>query len=956
MEKTPFVRTNTDFVAIQSKWQKIWFDAKINESEPSNKPKFFLIFAYPGISGYLHVGHMRGYSYSDIITRVKRMQGYNVLFPVGTHATGNQAIAFANKLVKKDKDWINYLKKNGCTDEQLSRMKDARKVVDYFNEVYVEDYWKKFGFLADYRRFTCTIFEDYAKFIQWQFKKLNDKGLLVQKPYFATACLNCGPVAVDPSETDLLRGGNAEKNEYTLLKFKYKDAFIVAATLRPETVFGQTNLWLDPDIIYVKAKVGKENWIASKECIEKIKYQVDGEVSVVEEVFGKELIGKYVVAPGIEREIIILPSKFCDPNVGTGIVTSVPSDAPHDYIGLKDLQDSKEMCAKYGLDYEKIKLIKLIPIIKTPGFGDFPAKELCEKLNIANQFDSAKLEEAKKEVYKEGFFKGVMRNNCGVYSGMPVQEAKEKIKQFMINNGQAGIMYDLSEEVICRCGGKVFIKKIPDQWFIKYSDSELTERSKAHAKTMMITPEDYYNSMPNVLDWFQDRACTRLGNWLGTKLPFDEKWTIEPISDSTLYPVYYIVSKYVNDNKINSNQLTEEFFDFVYLGKGSVKDVATKTGADEKIIRKIREDFLYYYPLDINLGGKEHQTVHFPVFLMNHVGILNKEHWPKGIFVNYWVVGDGSKISKSKGGAEPIPGAIEKYSVDAMRLYYCNVGSSSSDIIWSEEKVLNYRKVIEEIFDLVLNIRPADVKEKSIDFWIKSKINSRIKKASFAVDNYDLRAFSETAVFGVLPEVKKYLARNTNAKTIEYVIDRWLKLLSPVIPHVTEELWQKTGHNSLLSLEQWPSFDESLIDENLERIEEVIENLRLDIFKVKDLAKLAKVSKVKIFVSPEWKWSALEIVKKACGNKPDFGAAMKALMANPEMKKHGAEIQPFLKTAINRLNEISEMEKFDEIAVLNEAKPMLEKEFGLIEVISAEKSSEAKAKNAFPGKPALLIE
>ena len=295
-----------EFPIIEEKWQKKWEKEHLGEADPDKRKKFFMIFAYPGISGYLHVGHMRGFSYTDIICRYKRMTGHNVLFPVGTHASGNQAIAFANKVKNKDKDWIDHLKNNGCPPNLIPQLTNENKVVDYFNDVYVNQYWKRFGFLADFRRFTSTIYPDYNKFIQWQFKKLNDKNLLTQKPYFATFCPECGPVAVDPSETDISKGGNAEKNEYTLLKFKHGDDYLVAATLRPETVFGQTNLWINPDVTYVRAEVGNETWIMSKEAADKLNYQKD-QVKVIKEIKGTEFLGKFVVAPGVDKEIIILP-------------------------------------------------------------------------------------------------------------------------------------------------------------------------------------------------------------------------------------------------------------------------------------------------------------------------------------------------------------------------------------------------------------------------------------------------------------------------------------------------------------------------------------------------------------------------------------------------------------------------------------------------------------------------
>jgi len=262
-----------DYASVESKWQGKWDSLGIAKAD--DRPKFFMHFAYPGVSGYQHVGHMRGFSYTDMICRYKRMRGYNVFFPLGTHATGNQALGFAKKVRNRDSKWLSYLKENGYPMGEIGRMENEEYVVDYFNRDYQEN-WRKFGFIADYSSFTCTIYPEYKRFIDWQFRKLNEHSLLTRKPYYATFCPNCGPVAVDPSETDISKGGNAEKYEYTLLKFRFGSDLIVAATLRPETVFGQTNLWVNPGQEYVRVKVGGEIWICSPQCAEKLKYQKDG--------------------------------------------------------------------------------------------------------------------------------------------------------------------------------------------------------------------------------------------------------------------------------------------------------------------------------------------------------------------------------------------------------------------------------------------------------------------------------------------------------------------------------------------------------------------------------------------------------------------------------------------------------------------------------------------------------
>ena len=930
---------------VQEKWQKRWQEAELGQAKvQKNKEKFMMVFAYPGISGFLHVGHLRGYSYTDAICRYERMKGKEVLFPVGTHASGNQAIAFAKKIQNNNEEWINYLRNNGCPEKKIKELNTPEKIVEYFNDVYLNDYWKKFGFLCDWERFTCTTNKDYEKFIQWQFRKLMQKNLLVQKPYFATACINCGPVAVDPSETDISKGGNAEKQEFTILKFKYGDDYLVAATLRPETVYGQTNLWVNPDAEYVRVEVEGEHWIMSKEAAEKLSYQKD-DVILKENVEIKKLIGKEALAPGVEREIIILPAAFCDSKFGTGIVTCVPSDAPYDYIALKELGENKELCQKYGLDQEEIKAMKLIPIIESKGYGDFPAKEIVEKLGIISQNDP-RLEEVTKEVYKAGFHTGVMKETCGKYAGKKVEEAKELMKAELLEKGKADIFYDLTAEVICRCGGKVIIKRIDDQWFIKYSDQELTERSKEQAKEMQIYPHEYYENMPKVLEWFGDRACARLGNWLGSKFPLDGRWTIEPISDSTLYPAYYIVSKFVNNGKIKTEELTEEFFDYVYLGIGKGKDSW----------KEIREEFDYFYPLDFNLGGKEHKTVHFPVFLMNHVAILPEEKWPRGIFVNWWVTGEGSKISKSKGGAEPIPKAIEKFGVDAMRLYYAHIGSPHVDVVWTEEVVLNYKNALERIAVLVNSLSELKgKKEQSIDAWLISRVQEQVKKINLALKEYDLRELASITYFNIYDDLRWYVRRGgENKKVIEEVLSIWLKLMNPITPHLSEEL---NHSKELVSGSNWPLTDEGRINRKAEVGEELVRSTLEGMRNVLKLAKIESPKKFTLFIAQSWMYELFGLLSKEIQVTHNMGEIMKKVLEVESMKMQGKEISKIVPALLKDPTKIPMLvtSAEEELKVMQEACVFLSQELGCKVEVLAE-SDNLKAKSALPGKVGILVE
>ena len=139
---------------------------------------------------------------------------------------------------------------------------------------------------------------------------------------------------------------------------------------------------------------------------------------------------------------------------------------------------------KYGVR-AIVENIEPIPIIESKGYGQNPAVEIVEKMGILSQEDP-QLEEATKEIYKAGFHTGKMRENCGQFAGMSVFDAKDKVKEMMLEMGVADIMYDLSEPVICRCGGKVIVKEIPDQWFINYGHEESTRIAKEFVPQMFI--------------------------------------------------------------------------------------------------------------------------------------------------------------------------------------------------------------------------------------------------------------------------------------------------------------------------------------------------------------------------------------------------------------------------------------------------------------------------------------
>ncbi len=953
-----------DHNSIEEKWQDEWSEAGTSIASRDDRPKFMIIFAYPGVTGYLHVGHLRGYTYTDAIARYMRMLGYNVMFPVGTHATGNGAITLANRIKRGDPEIIEYMKDNGCTDEILETLTEPMAVVDYFNEVYVNDYWKKFGFLADWRRFTSTLNPDYNKFIDWQFRKLMDLGMLIQKPYYAPFCPGCGPVAIDASETDISKGGSAEVQEYVLMKFELEDFKLIAATLRPETVYGQVCFWVNPDTDYVKLRHDGEIWVVSQPAAEKLRMQFD-DIEDIGIVRGRDFVGWTCKAPMVGRNIPILPAMFADPEIGTGMVTSVPSDSPDDYINLKYVKDHLGEYEKYGIDEELIASIEPISIIDIEGYSEFPAKDVVEEMGITDP-DDPKLEDARKKIYKDGFHSGVMNEASGPYAGMRVEEAKEKMKNAMLESGEAVILHDLSEEVVCRCSENVRVKRIDDQWFIDYSGKELTEKTSEHSKEMNIFPPEYYTNIHGTLEWFKERACVRQGNWLGTKFPFDEKWIIEAISDSTLYPIYYIISLYVNTGNIEPEGMNESFFDYVILGKGDENTVAEESGITPAVLNNIREDVKYWYPLDINLGGKEHMTVHFPAFLFNHMAILPPKMQPRGIVVNWYITGKQSKISKSKGGAQPIPNAVETYGVDAMRLYYCHVASMFIDVEWNEEIVFSYKQRLERLFSFAKDLVEINGPKKGIDKWLRSRFQTHLFNIREQMKRYDLRQMATSVYYEMYNDIRWYLRRGgSDSETLKDVLKIWIQSMMPITPHVAEELWHFAGFEGLVSESLYPGPRERY--PMAEYGEDLIRSTISDVSQIKKVAGI-EPSRIYIYTSPSWKKKVYKMTADILesGEKLTVPGLTKTVMADLEIRANGRAASDLSRKVATEFvrSDPSKIRRYadtDEFGIIKDAAEFLANELGSpVSVYKADDEGKHDPRNrssaAVPGRPAIYLE
>ncbi|MEM7821361.1 MAG: leucine--tRNA ligase [Candidatus Aenigmatarchaeota archaeon] len=813
---------------IEKKWEKIWRKKKIFEANVKNKPKFFITWPYPYVNGSMHIGHAFSAFRCDSYARFKRMQGFNVLYPQGFHATGEPIVGSIERVKLKDSIQIETFKTFGATD------KDIKNFIEYGPE-FVAKFWMKrwiedlkiAGFSIDWRRtfITTKMNPTYSRFIEWQYNTLRKMGYVYQGTHPVIWCPKCKSPTGDH---DRLEGIGESPVEHLIIKFSLDDKILPTATLRPETVFGVTNIWVNPDVKYCLAEVDGEKWILSEGAVEKLRDQLKN-VSVKGELKGEDLIGKYAENPVLKEKVPILPAKFVDPNFGTGIVMSVPSHAPYDWIGIEDLKNSGEL-KKYGT-FD----IKPITVIKTEGFGENPAEEICRKIGIKSQDERKKLDEATSIIYKKEFHLGILNDRCGKYAGFKVSEIKERLYKEFFESGIAEKMWEPSAPVICRCTTPNHVKILENQWFLRYSDEKWKEKVRKLIKKMKFYPEEVRTQFENTVEWLKDKACTRKTG-LGTNLPWDKEWIIETLSDSVIYPAYYTIARIINERKIEAEKLTDDVFDYIFLGKGNSKVLSKKVGIDKKILDEMRREFDYFYPVDLRNSGKDLVQNHLTFYLFHHVAIWkNQKYWPRGIGVNGYVQVGGEKMSKSKGNIIPIRKLINEFGSDLVRINLIASNEGLNDADWVEENLSTYISRINFLESIVSNVKKATRKNvEKIDLFLRSKLQLHIKLATENYEELKFRSAAQCAFFDLTNDLKWYIERNggiknCNRKVLLEFLNIGIKLFTPLLPHVCEELWEKLGNKKIVCIEKWPKYNPKEFKKEVVELEEILKKFLQDL-------------------------------------------------------------------------------------------------------------------------------
>ncbi|XP_055284704.1 leucine--tRNA ligase, cytoplasmic isoform X1 [Moschus berezovskii] len=1038
---------------VQQKWdaKKVFEVNASNLEKQTSKDKYFVTFPYPYMNGRLHLGHTFSLSKCEFAVGYQRLKGKTCLFPFGLHCTGMPIKACADKLKRevelygcppdfpdeeeeeeeisvktediiiKDKakgkkskaaakagsskyQW-DIMKSLGLSDDEIVKFSEAEHWLEYFPPLAVQDL-KRMGLKVDWRRsfITTDVNPYYDSFVRWQFLTLRERSRIKFGKRYTIFSPKDGQPCMDH---DRQTGEGVGPQEYTLIKLKVlepypskfsglkgKNIFLVAATLRPETMFGQTNCWVRPDMKYIGFEtMNGDIFICTQRAARNMSYQGftkdNGVVPVVKELMGEDILGASLSAPLTSYKVIyVLPMLTIKEDKGTGVVTSVPSDSPDDFAALRDLKKKQALRVKYGIRDDMVLPFEPVPIIEIPDFGKLSAVTICDELKIQSQNDREKLAEAKEKLYLRGFYDGVMLVDG--FKGQKVQDIKKTIRNKMIDTGDAYIYMEPEKQVMSRSSDECVVA-LCDQWYLDYGEENWKKETSQCLKNLETYCEETRRNFEATLDWLQEHACSRTYG-LGTRLPWDEQWLIESLSDSTIYMAFYTVAHLLQGGNLHGQaesplgirpqQMTKEVWDYIFFKEAPFP----KTQIPKEKLDQLKQEFEFWYPVDLRASGKDLIPNHLSYFLYNHVAMWPEEcdKWPVAVRANGHLLLNSEKMSKSTGNFLTLSQAVDKYSADGMRLALADAGDTVEDANFVEAMadagILRLYTWVEWVKEMVANwdsLRsgPANTFNDKV---FASEMNAGIIKTD---QNYEKMMFKEalkTGFFEFQAAKDKYrelAIEGMHRDLVFRFIEVQTLLLAPFCPHLCEHIWTLLGKPDSIMNASWPlagPVDESLIRSS-QYLMEVAHDLRLRLKNYMMPAKGKKTDKqppekpshCTIYVAknyPSWQHITLSVLRNHfennSGKLPDNKVIAGELGSLPELKKYMKKVMPFVAMIKENLEKMGPRVldlqlEFDEQAVLMENIVYLTNSLELehVEVKFASEAEDKVREDCCPGKP-----
>lgn len=777
---------NYPFKEVEKKWQEYWEKNKVFKTTGKGK-KYYVLEMFPYPSGYLHMGHVRVYCIGDVIAHFMRLKGYDVIHPMGYDAFGLPAENAAIKGGMHPAVWT------------------------YKNIDYARMQFKKLGISYDWDREIITCDENYYKWNQWLFIKFYEKGLAYRKATAVNWCPSCETVLANeqvhegkcwrcdskveqknltqwffkitdyaqqlldghnelkwPERVILMQKNWIGRSEGVKIFFKEEKTKekIPVFTTRPDTIFGATYVVLAPQHPFVeniKKMVSKEK----VDEIEKFQEKVRKSDITIDTLLNMEKegidTGVFAVNPVNGVKVPIWIGNYVLMEYGTGAIMAVPSHDCRDFAFAK----------KYGLP--------IIIVIQPDG----------EKLTI----------EKMKDAY-EGPGKLV---NSGQFDGLDNEEAKKKIGLWMEATGI----------------GKIEVNYKLKDWLISRQRYWGTPIPAVYCNKCGVVMEKEEN-LPVVLP--KDIKFTGKGNPLTTSNSFLKTKCPKCGCDAT------------RETDTMDTFVDSSWYFIRYCDPDNNKQCVNKAVADREL------------PVDQYVGGPEHACMHliyarFFTKVMKDLGLISCNEPFLKLLTQGMVIKDGNKMSKSKGNTVSPDDLIEKYGADTARLFMLFASPPPLDLEWSDEGVEGSFRFLNRVWRKILSItEKIELKDKIQDTYVDinkldangkkllRKVHQTIKKVTNDIEieqqfNTAIAAIME--LFNTLNDTEFDLTQEYNKSVVFFAIKNLLLLLSPIVPHFAEELWEKIGQKPSIFRHRWPEYiDELTIEEEIEFVIQVSGKIR----------------------------------------------------------------------------------------------------------------------------------
>ncbi|CAG8028116.1 unnamed protein product [Penicillium salamii] len=957
--------------------------------------------------------------------------------PAPTQQVNAQAEKFSGKKSKaaaktvKMKYQFQIMLAIGVPLEDIHKFADAAHWLDHFPPLAIRDL-DSMGARVDWRRQFVTTEANpyYDAFVRWQMNRLYELGKIQYGSRYTIYSPKDGQPCMDHDRTE---GEGIGPQEYSAIKLQVKEwspqltelvkgkieddakVYFVPATLRPETMYGQTSCFVGPKINYGLFKLSdKEYIVVTKRAAWNMAFQghfvgdkfakSQDELPQVLEAPGSAFVGTLVNAPlSFHTEgIRILPMETVSASKGTGVVTSVPSDSPDDYATLMDLAKKADY---YGIKKEWAEL-EIFPLIDTPTYGNLTAPALVKELKINSPKDAVPLAKAKELAYSEGFYKGTML--VGEFKGEAVSDAKDKVRQALYASGDAFPFADPMGKVVSRSNDECVVAYL-GQWFLNYgeNDAEWQSETLNHVVNNLNTySAECKNGFEKNLSWLNRWACARTYG-LGSQLPWDKQFLVESLSDSTVYMAYYTIAHLLHGDrygkttgplKVTAEQMTDEVWDYIFTRREISDDLISSSGISKESLQQMRREFEYWYPLDVRVSGKDLIQNHLTFFLYIHIALFPKEYWPRGVRANGHLLLNGEKMSKSTGNFLTLKDSIDKFGADATRIAFADAGDSIEDANFEESvansnilRLYTLKDWIEEVAkDETLRTGPADA---FADKLFNNELSSLVLETQKHYQNTDFKLALKSGLYDFTSARDSYREAATSAGVGMHrdIVMRYIELqaliLCPIIPHWAEYIWlevlkkSESIHHAQFPVVSEPSSELTAAQNYVRGTASNIMSSEANFAKKLSKGKAAgfdprKPKKLTIYVAkkfPAWQEKYIDLVREAFDS---LSVSFNDKELNSKVGKLGEmkKAMPFVQTLKRRLvnggeapeNVFERKLPFDEFSVIAEMVTGLKRTAGFkeIDVIavdeggktgevlgSGEKREGLSAENAVPGQP-----